>query len=312
MKKSRSLWTILVGILLIFGPVLAIGQEKTAGTRRPLENIQDILAWKTIRSATVSNDGEWFAYRLSPQEGDGQVIIRKMKEDKEYSFPSGEASGYSIDIFFSDDSKWAAFTIYPKREEARKLRKQRKKAYNSVTLVALASGEKLEFEKINSYAFSGMDSSWIAFNKYPPESPGISREAAGEREAKKDEWRGSDLILHELSSGTNLNIGNVAEFSFNKNGQWLAWIVDAQEKSGNGIQIRNMKTGVILPVESDKAIYKRLTWTEEGDGLAVLKGRDDDDYEDKLYSVLGFAEFGSNSPKKIIYDPEEIPNGQKT
>ncbi len=38
---------------------------------------------------------------------------------------------------------------------------------------------------------------------------------------------GSDLLLYELATGTELNVGNVSEFAFNKKGDSLAWIIDA-------------------------------------------------------------------------------------
>jgi len=278
-----------------------LSEESPPKEPRPLEDIQDILAWKSLRSSSISNDGQWFAYRLSPQEGDGEVIIRKTDEKKEYKYPAGEVSGFSRDILFSEDSKWVAFTIYPKREEAKKQKKQKKKAYNKAALLNLASGEKWEFEKINRFAFSGEDSSWIALHKYPPETKGISPG----NDKEKDKWRGSDLIFHELATGNDLNIGNVAEFAFDKKGNWLAWIVDAQEKTGNGIQMRNMKTGVILPLDSGQAVYKQLTWTEKGDGLAALKGKDDENYEDKLYALVGFYGFSAKAPEKVVYDPKE-------
>jgi len=301
MGKTRKILIIFLWVLLLLPGYSALSEENAPKEPRPLEDIQDILAWKSLRSASISNDGQWFAYRLSPQEGDGEAIIRKTKEEKEYKYPAGEVTGFSRDIVFSEDSEWVAFTIYPKREEAKKLKKQKKKAYNKVTLLNLASGEKIEFEKINKFAFSGEDSSWLALHKYPPETKGTP----SENDKEKDQWRGADLIIHELSTGNDLNIGNVAEFAFDKKGNWLAWIVDAQEKSGNGIQMRNMKTGVILPLDSDKVVYKRLTWTEEGDGLAVLKGKDDDDYEDKLYSLVGFHGFSSKAPSKVVYEPKE-------
>jgi dienelactone hydrolase len=288
-------------VILLLSSNSILGEENPSKEPRPLEDIQDILAWKSIRSASISNNGQWFAYRLSPQEGDGEVIIRKTREEKEYKYPAGQTTGFSQDIVYSEDSKWVAFTIYPKREEAKKLKKQKKKVYNKVKLLNLASGEKIEFEKINRFAFSGEDSTWLALHRYPPETKGM----ASENETEKDKWRGSDLILHELASGNDLNIGNVAEFAFDKKGVWLAWVVDAQEKTGNGIQMRNMKTGVILPLDSDNAVYKRLTWTEEGEGLAVLKGKDDENYEDKLYSLLGFHGFNAKAHSKVTFDPKE-------
>src|SRR5262249_17888996 len=106
----------------------------------------------------------------------------------------------------------------------------------------------------------------------------------------------------------DLNIGNVSEFSFDKKGNWLAWVVDAQDKSGNGIQLRNMTTGAILPLESDKASYKSLSWTEKGDALAALKGVEDSGYEDKLYSLVGFTNLSSSTPVKTIFDPKTDRN----
>jgi dipeptidyl aminopeptidase/acylaminoacyl peptidase len=301
MNKTRNIHIAILLFILLFPNYSGFSEEKAAEGLRPLEDIQDILAWKSIRSATLSHDGQWFAFRLTPQEGNGDVIIRKTQEEKEYSFPAGEAAGYSQDIVFSEDANWVAFTVYPEREEAKKLKKQKKKAYNDVTLVNLASGEKIEFEKINRYAFSGEDARWLALHKYPPETKDMPPQNDGE----KDKWQGSDLILHELATGNDLNIGNVSQFVFDKKGNWLAWVVDAQEKSGNGVQMRDMNTGVILPLDSDKAVYKQLTWTEEGDGLAVLKGKEDDDYEDNLYSLLGFYQFSTKGPLKIVYDPKE-------
>jgi len=301
MKKARNKILVLLWIFLFLPSYSTFSEEKAAKEPRALEDIQDILAWKSIRSPSISNDGQWFAYRLSPQEGDGEVIIRKTKADMEHKFPAGEVQGFSQDVVFSEDSKWVAFTVYPEREEAKKLKKQKKKVYNKVAMVNLASGEKVEFEKVNRFAFSGEASSWLALHRYPPE--GKDMPPGGNKD--EDKWRGADLILHELATGNELNIGNVAEFAFNKKGQWLAWVVDAQERSGNGVQARNMKTGVILPLDSDKAVYKKLTWTEEGNGLAALKGKDDDDYEDKLYGLVGFSQFASNVPSKVTYDPKE-------
>ncbi len=308
MGKTRKILVIFLWVLLLLPGYSALSEESTTQESRPLEDIQDILAWKSLRSASISNDGQWFAYRLSPQEGDGEVIVRNTKSEKEYKYPAGEVAGFSQDIVFSEHSDWVAFTIYPTREEAKNLKKQKKKAYNNVSLLNLVSGEKIEFEKISKFVFSGEGSFWLALHKYPPETNGMP----SENDKENDKWRGADLILHELETGGDLNIGNVAEFSFDKKGDWLAWIVDAQEKTGNGIQMRNMKTGVILPLDSDKAVYKRLTWTEEGDGLAALKGKDDDDYEDKLYSFVGFHRFSAKTPSKIAYNPmddKDFPEG---
>ena len=111
--------------------------------------------------------------------------------------------------------------------------------------------------------------------------------------------RGTDLIIRDLKNGTELNIGNVSEFGFNKSGRHLALVIDAADQAGNGIQIRDMTTGAITPLETDKAFYERLAWTDEGDALIALKGHDDRPWQERLFSVVGFAGFnGGGAPKR--------------
>jgi hypothetical protein len=56
---------------------------------RPIE-LADILAWKGINVAEISPDGRWFAARVSPLEGDSEVVIRETRGAKEYRIPVGE------------------------------------------------------------------------------------------------------------------------------------------------------------------------------------------------------------------------------
>jgi len=297
-KKSKVTLIILLWVFLAL-PGFSVQEEKAAPQKpRPIE-LKDILAWKSIGSSVLSNNGQWFAYSLSPNKGDSEVIVRQTKGEKEYKFPIGEAPRFASGaISFSEDSKWLAFTIYPTEEEAKKLKKQKKKLYNKVALLNLSSGKKVEFEKTKKFTFSGETAKWIALHKYPPES----------QTQEKDKWSGTDLILYELASSKELNIGNVSEYAFDKKGLWLALVVDAKEMSGNGIQLRNMQTSVVLSLDNDKAVYKRLNWTEEGEGLAVLKGKEDENYEDKLYCMIGFTNFIKGSPQKTVYEPAKDKN----
>jgi dipeptidyl aminopeptidase/acylaminoacyl peptidase len=130
-----------------------------------------------------------------------------------------------------------------------------------------------------------------------------SRRAAGGPGAAPDSPRGTDLIVRELANGAELNFGNVSEFAFSNNGKFLASVIDATDKIGNGVQLRNMLTGTVTSLDTDAANYERLSWTEKGEGLAVLKGKEDRAYTDKMYSVVGFTGFGSGEPKKVEYDP---------
>ena len=271
--------------------------------------LTDILAWKRIQGQVVSDDGRWFAYRLAPNEGDSEVVIRDLKSSKDLHFPSGElpmiqtgsggAQPGPAPLAISGDSKWAAFAVYPTAKEGKALKKAKKPAETKAVLVELATGNKTEFERIRRFSFSGKRSTTIALQRYsnnPPAPP----DATG----PDNRPQGSDVILRELASGNDLSLGNVSDFAFTKNGDWLAWVVDAQDQAGNGVNVRNLETGAVFALESGKATYKGLNWTEKGDALAVLRGVEDKTLEDKPYSLVAFRNFSRDrAPEKISFDP---------
>jgi len=45
--------------------------------------------WRSIQGATLSNDGQWVAYTLSPQVGDGEFVVRATSGTSEYRVPVG-------------------------------------------------------------------------------------------------------------------------------------------------------------------------------------------------------------------------------
>jgi dipeptidyl aminopeptidase/acylaminoacyl peptidase len=323
-RFSRRALAPALAILVCIGLTLVPAGAQEPDTEmgpRPI-GLQDILDWQRINGAGVSDDGLWFAYRISPTEGESELVVRSTSDDTEHRFPVGEVAGGGFGggagLAFSDDSRWFAFTIYPTVEEAKKAEKQRQPARNKIGLLELGSGEMVEVENIRSFAFAGERGGWIALQRYPAvqgggsgggdQGPSASGGGNGE-----DRVRGSDLILHELSTGLRQNLGNVAEFSFDDSGRWMAWVVDAEGKAGNGIQLRDMETGVIRVLESDEARYSRLGWADGQPALSVVKGVEDDDYEDPLYSVLGWTGFGArNGPNIVHFDPaadEGFPEG---
>jgi dipeptidyl aminopeptidase/acylaminoacyl peptidase len=319
MKTRLSLVLLMAGVLVADAP-------------KPIQ-LSDILAWKRITSPTLSNNGEWFAYRLAPAEGDAEVVVRNIKTGKDQRFPIGDPGasaptpdpsapptpiailGAGGNISISADSRWVAFQVYPNTKQAKQLKKDRRPIQTKTVLVELATGKKTEFEKTRRFAFSGEKATAIALQRYGAESAGPAGAAAAPPAAAAGAGRGgatpperpsgSDLLLYELASGAEMNIGNVGDFAFDKKGEWMALIIDAADKAGNGVLLRNMSTGVIMPLDNAAAVYKGLNWTEKGDGLATLRGSDDKAYEDKLYALVAFKNFSATAPPaKFVYDPK--------
>ncbi|MCI0471566.1 MAG: S9 family peptidase, partial [Candidatus Aminicenantes bacterium] len=309
MNKIRNYFIIILAVIFIGGAAWPGTTEEPlpvkspAAVEKPAElksiEMEDILAWKNIRLPIVSNDGRWFAYRLTPNKGESELIARSTASEKEYKFrvgevpTSGSRGGSSRgEIEFSEDSKWLAFKIYPDEKELKKLKKEKKEAANKAGLLNLETGEKKEFDRVQRFSFSNKNPGWLALHKYRAE--GLD---------EKSKWKGTDLVLVELASGRKYNIGNVSEFAFNKAGDRLVWLIDAADKSGNSVVLRLLKTGQTQSLDSGKFVYKGLTWTEKGDAFAVVKGEENKDFEEELYQVLGFKDLDKNSPVKVVYDP---------
>ena len=293
MKNTTRIASLILCFFLIMSGQIPAQEKEETTAPKPLENISDIMAWKTIGSSILSKNGEWFGYNLSPLEGDGKVIFRQTQGDKEYTFDAGEAGLYSrgATILFSEDARWAAFSIQPTIKEAQALKKQKKRSTNKMALVDLSTGEKTEFEQVRSFAFSNENPGWLAMHKYAPDS----------QEKSQDKWSGSDLILYEIATKTSLTIGNVAEFAFDKKGTRLVWIVDASDPSSNGVQMRDMKTGVITVLDTGKAWYKSLNWNKKGEALSVLRGVENDAYKDKMYKVVAWKGFSTGKIEKTSF-----------
>src|SRR5690606_2492618 len=133
-------------------------------------------------------------------------------------------------------------------------KKSKKPLHNKLHVITLADTQQVTFARMSNFAFSGENSEWIGIGLSPTE--GAPR---GENSAK-----GKDFLLHHLPSNTTLNLGNVAEYAFNKAGTLLVYTIDAHDQNGNGIFIRDLTTGVTTPVDNDKASYKRINWNKEG------------------------------------------------
>jgi hypothetical protein len=288
-------------MLIFLSSWTAVADEVDKPQPHPIQ-LKDILEWKSIWRAALSPDGQWFGYRIESTEGNSSIIIKNTSESKEYRYPDKEEEDKKksyTNFTFSDNSKWAVVVISPDWQEEKKLKKDKKPIHNDVMVVNLDSGTTKEFKSIQDYSFPKESSTWLVLKKYQPESKGKDD---GD---KKDSPKGSDVLLWELGTENRLTVSKVSEYAFNKNGNWFAWIVSSEDKESNSVQIRNMTTGVVLPIDHGEFVYKKLTWNEEGDGLAFLKGKEDEDYEEPFYGVIGLKAFDKESPVKYVFDPNE-------
>ncbi|HSG48958.1 MAG TPA: prolyl oligopeptidase family serine peptidase, partial [Longimicrobiales bacterium] len=114
---------------------------------------------------------------------------------------------------------------------------------------------------------------------------------------------GSDLILRDLSRGTLLSFGNVAEYAFNEGGTFMAYLVDAAEKMGNGAYLVTLADGRIQPLGTGTERFADLTWREAGDALAALRGDTPDGMTQRANTLVVATGIGAGEPRITTFDP---------
>ena len=178
-------------------PVSKWTPAATAGRQLTLP---DLLSWKGIRNPALSNDGKLFAYIITPQEGDAEVVVRGTAADaKETRFPIGDPTvanaaasaagrggapgGAKPALQISGNGRWVAFMEYGSSANAGRGERGGRggvgapaaaapaageEAQSKLAIVDATTGVKQEFESVRSYRFAGEKSNWVAIQHNAP------------------------------------------------------------------------------------------------------------------------------------------------
>jgi dipeptidyl aminopeptidase/acylaminoacyl peptidase len=294
--RHRSIAAVLhlaaLGAALLVAPAPLLSQAVAAadapaanGTALRELSREDLREWRSIRNATISHDGSWFAYLLAPNEGDAQVVIRSVSGSREMRFPIGEP-GAGAGVTISEDGRHAAFLMFPDAEAQKKLKRQKRPVQANAMVVELATGTTRTFEQVRRFAFSGKRGGHLALLGYAPE---------GERAVQS-----APLRIADLSSGTTLSIAGVADFAFDDRGDFLAWTVELPSRVGNGVHVRDMSSGVVRSMDgTERALYRRLAWADTGRALTLLRGVVDSAAKDTSWAVLAMRDARSGTPSVL-------------
>src|SRR6185312_14291481 len=232
-RSARVPALALGGLIAIFVPV-SLGQSGQAppnATQHAI-TIPEVMNFQGIGADLLSRDGRWLAYRATGLEGDGTVHFRQTRGNRDYHFNLGEdkpPAGYGQrspdggpgSVALSSDGRWGAFLAEPTHAEAERLRRQHKPLETHAGLVDLSNGQMIEFARVRRFEFSGDNPGWIVLQKYGPEpaapSAGAGRGArTSPGDTPESDPHDSDLILRQLATGAEYNLGHVGEFAFNR------------------------------------------------------------------------------------------------
>jgi dipeptidyl aminopeptidase/acylaminoacyl peptidase len=278
--------------------LIAVTPATPADAKKPL-TYDAYAGWRSIprNSVVISEDGQWLAYVLVPQEGDGELVVLNLKTDNDYRLPGGVRPVLTV------DGKFVLFTIVPLKADVDKAKEEKKrpdeKPKNALGIMNLATGEVTTIERVKSFKVPEEAGGYVAYLlEAPLKKPG----------GKKGP--GTDLVIRELASGKTVVMPEVTEYNWNKPGTWLAYVVSSEKPDNDGAFAWKTSDGQAAVLLKGIGHYKSFVFDEKGAQLAFLSDRDE--YEVKAPSFrLYHWTAGAKAAVELASDETEgMPEGK--
>jgi WD40 repeat protein len=322
--------------LRLFGTALALATvaapvHAQADSTRPtiLANgkkaltVADYSKWRNIEDAVISPDGRWVSYALRfantlPQDGKPVLHLRNLDTNQEVEIANAHDGTFSL------DSRWLVYQVdsvpAPRggRGRGAGANADSGTATNAqgaagraagaatqpprVELRELASGRTQSWQRMQSASFN-VTSTHLLLQRRAAPGGGRGRGAGpGGATAPASNARGTDAIVHDLATDRGLFLGSVGDISFNRQGDLLAYTVDAQVNDGNGLYLLDLRSSRTHVLDNDTLTYARLTWSDDGSRIAVLKGHPVEKMRERDNQLLAFGNL-----RAATDDPEAAP-----
>lgn len=336
MRVAAALAAVLAGLACPLasqaGAQSTAAASTTGAVGKPItQDVYDI--WRSIQGATLSNDGRWAVYSVAPAVGDGEMVIRSTASATEYRVPRGYLGRPALTVAgpgaplpaaqFSADSRWAVALAYAPMAEFERARQSRRRPAQtpkaSLALVSLADGKVTSVPNVKSFRMPGQAGGWLAYLLEAPDSaaarpaadsgaaaPNVAAAAPGAaprpvaadsaRPGARRKVTGSTLVLRDLSSGSEVRLADVVDYSFDDRGGWLGYTVSSNDSTRDGAYLRDLKAGREVALLTGPGSYKQLAFDEAGSQVAFMSDRD---------------EHAGKSPRHTLYHAP-LPSGKAT
>jgi len=246
-----------------------------AGKRPITQDTYD--EWRSISGASLSNDGAWVVYTVSPAVGEGELVVRSTRTATEYRVPRGftgrpqlQPSADSAALFsaqpaqVSADSRHVAFLIYPPRADVERARGRRgaPPPRNTLAILELATGQVTRVPAVRGFRLARQGGRVLAYQLEDTAAARAPGTPAPRREV------GTPLVVRELAAGTEVRIEGVTAYAMDEGERWLGYTVSTRDGAGNGAFVRELASGAVTPLLTGVATYRGLTFDRAGTQVA--------------------------------------------
>jgi dipeptidyl aminopeptidase/acylaminoacyl peptidase len=222
---------------------------------------EDVMKFEDIRNPVISGDGEWAAYGVWPELGDGEVRIQLTSGLTEFVIERGAQPQ------LTHNGSWAGALIQPPAvpEPGTKNDENRQ----ALTLLNSTTGDTLGFADVRSFYFTD-NGEWAVIHHNRPKEL--------EDAAKKNTHIGYPLTLIHLNSRSVKTLNFITESTADSTSSWFAYsVVDTSgtENSLRLIDLTDHNTSETTLATGQLSLHSNLTWDDDRAKLAFTSARID-------------------------------------
>jgi dipeptidyl aminopeptidase/acylaminoacyl peptidase len=270
----RILLTACFTLLIVF----AIAQQPA---KKPLDHsVYD--QWNSVGERLVSNNGAFTVYTITPQDGDGLLVIRALSGTSETKIPRGYGAAISY------DSRFIVFKIKPFYKETRDARIKKKRPdempKDSLGIVEWGKEGVTKIPRVKNFKMPEKAGDWLAYHleKTLPETgprtvviPDSATQIARIQRMADSLKRVSDSLLGKISEAKDKGI---AVLSPPKKAP-AATVKPTEDpvEEGTDLVIRNLATGK----EEKMKLVNEFYFSKTGNRLLVETSRKNSDTASK-------------------------------
>ena len=307
--KSFSLTAI--SVLASMGPSMAAQQADAPDSRRLVEP-SDYGQFERLEEPVLSPDGRFVAAPVARVDGSRFISLYDLNTSAE-----PVTLEQADEATFSQDSRWLAFAIVPTEREVTALEKEKKPVRRRAQLRSLGTGdnEPVELGEVSRFAFGG-DGAFFAAYGYPAsrQNDGGDGEDGDNEDGDNDERSTAELVVRVLASGKSAAFAGIAEFAWQDegDGSFLALVVQTSG-TAHAVELYNPGASTLRVLSSGMEPYSGLSWRDDSDDLAVLRGENAEGFEAPAHTLLAWKGLDGETTEYSFGDSdvEEFPAGMR-
>jgi len=304
MRSSLRRLASRAALALLAAPVVLSAQ---GGKKVLTQDTYDL--WRSISQPTLSPDGKWAVYTLTPTVGDGQLVARATAGTTEHRVargwtgrPLNSVTGTPFNVQAAQvtaDSRYTLFLQYPSKAAMDSSRARRARPAdtprNKLAILDLASGQVTAIDRVRGFTLAREAARFVAYQidvdttaaggaaggagagaRGAAAAPGAAARSDSTRPAARRKDSGAPLVLRELATGTEVRIEGVTNYTMDKNGRFLVYsTTGADSLKLDGVHVRDLATGVVTALKMGTGNYRSLGIDEAATQVAFITDADE-------------------------------------